>query len=110
MPSWKINRVPCQPLLPAFARSELFDALQNVEPARSYFKDEEVLRERTSLSVVREWTSLSVEKAAPDATFSVGSEVETVSIETISKSFSISLLNSEEIDKFHLCQIKHSTN
>ena len=101
MPSWKINRVPCQPLLPAFARSELFDALQNVEPARSYFKDEEVLRERTSLSA---------EKAAPDATFSVGSEVETVSIETISKSFSISLLNSEEIDKFHICQIKHSTN
>lgn len=48
-------------------------------------------------TVLRGRPSLSVEKGV-DAIFSVRSEVETVSTETISKSFSIPLLSSEDVN------------
>ena len=87
--------ITSEPLPRAFIGTDLkgpglvsyLDALQDIEPARSYFNEVEVLRERPSLSV---------EKAA-DKTISVGNEVEIVSTVTVSKFFSIPSLSSEEI-------------
>ena len=90
-----IPTITSEPLPRAFIGTDLkgpglvsyLDALQDIEPARSYFNEVEVLRERPSLSV---------EKAA-DKTISVGNEVEIVSTVTVSKFFSIPSLSSEEI-------------
>jgi len=90
--SWKFDAVLeykqsiiSEPYWPAFARSDLkgpglvsyFDVFQDVEPVRSYFKDEEVLRGQPPLSFEKQQMRF----------IPVECEVETVSTETISKSF-----------------------